>query len=74
MVISGISFQGLNSFNFFAENGSWFDSVLRAFEKFNPADTEIEHCPELLNVHRALSTHGVLASYVALSMTKLGHM
>ena len=34
----------------------------------------MEHCPELLNVHRALSTHGVLASYVALSMTKLGHM
>ena len=53
--------------------GSWSNAVLSSFENFNPEKIELDHCPELLNVKRALSTDGTLACYVALMMTQMGH-
>ena len=47
--------------------------MLSTFENFNPEKTELDHCPELLNLKRALSSDGALACYVALMMSKMGH-
>eukprot|EP00795_Rhopilema_esculentum_P003345 gene3345-1694_t len=55
------------------DSGSWFGNALSCFTKFDPANTDLEHCPVFLNVQRALDTNGLLASYVAFSMTSLGH-
>ena len=47
--------------------------MLSTFDKFDPEKAEVDLCTELLNVKRALSTHGALACYVALMMTRMGH-
>ncbi len=57
----------------FSDDGSWFSKILSLFHKLDVKNLEMEHCPEMINVQRAVDTRGHLACYVALAMTKLGH-
>eukprot|EP00794_Sanderia_malayensis_P020418 gene20418-22431_t len=56
-----------------ADDSCWFSKTMSVLRNLDVRNVDMELCPEMLNVQRAVESHGHLACYVALSMTKLGH-
>lgn len=59
---------------FLGPNVTWCHKTISQLKDKRSFELELESSPELLNVHLAVESNGMLAVYVAFAMTKSGHL